>query len=79
MILFSLYKHRVTLLISLYPSETKFSMHAILERERTRQRRKDRRDITNYSAVRHQDSTMIKPVYKKTKNKLDWCNAEYVY
>lgn len=55
-------------------------MHPILERKDKTEKERDRRDVTNYSAVRHQDGTMIKPdkEYKKT-NKLDWCNAEYIY
>jgi len=34
---FSLYKCTMVLCMSLYPSESKFSMHALLESERTRQ------------------------------------------
>lgn len=51
----SLYTGTVVLCMSLYPSETKFSMLALLERERTRQRGRGRRDVANYSAIRHQD------------------------
>lgn len=62
----------MTLFLSLNPSEIFHACYSGEIKDKTEKER-ERRDVTNYSAVRHQDGTMRKPdkEYKKTKNKLD--------